>query len=553
MTSNNFKNNLKYNYTNPDQQSMVDKFICILDEYEKNNSYENREFLCYLTSAIYLTYKKLYPQFSIYIPFRTKSDMSCIQNIQKEFNQEKMKNIDSEKPFDDFPIIKDMSGIRIILNDINFSLPSTPESEELFNNPEIKELMGDNDNINSTRNLNNKKKYNRRENFELIHKIDYYIHSPIKNGKEYFELKKELLSRIIAIAPKEFTDERNPDPSFVELYKDIQRKYDYFLETDNFPTNISASQITDLTDLLNDFRSRVDDPLHFAILEKTLPIVFNQPIIKNALQTSYKFEKESKKPNGFQARYDTLFTPFGPIEVQSQSNRAYYTSTKGSSYHSGMAGKSIDIKEFFELVDPNDSNDLSYYLNALDSTSADKMVSPYEIPEFKTEDEKQSFFKTSDGIAFLESERYREMMKHIKFKKEILIGKTSVDANSYLLSTALSLSPYMNVCSSGHTSSTTAAIHHKKVIGEFAEVLRKKDSNTCLRDLIIRRLEQLIEYPPENSNSEAIASINKSLQIIKNHDETARKLPKDISKKNIISYAEKLRNMKKFYPDIEID
>ena len=79
MTNNNFKNNLKYNYANEDQQSMIDKFIGILDEYGKNNSYENREFLCYLTSAIYLTYKKLYPQLSIYIPFRTKSDMSCIK------------------------------------------------------------------------------------------------------------------------------------------------------------------------------------------------------------------------------------------------------------------------------------------------------------------------------------------------------------------------------------------------------------------------------------------------------------------------------------------
>ena len=218
-----------------------------------------------------------------------------------------------------------------------------------------------------------------------------------------------------------------------------------------------------------------------------------------------------------------------------------------------MAGKSIDIKEFFELADLNDTNDLSYYLDALDSTSADEMVSPYEIPEFKTEDEKQSFLKTSDGIAFLESEKYREMMKHIKFKKEILIGNTYVDANSYLLSTALSLSPYMNVCSSGHTSYTTAAIHHKKVIGEFAEILRKKDSNTCLRDLLIRRLEHLIENPPENSNSKAAISINKSLQIIKKHDEIAIKLPKDISNKNIISYAEKLRNIKKSHPSLEID
>ncbi len=543
MTNNNFKNNLKYNYANEDQQSMIDKFIGILDEYGKNNSYENREFLCYLTSAIYLTYKKLYPQLSIYIPFRTKSDMSCIQNIQKEFDQEKMKNIDSKKPFDDFPIIKDMSGIRIVLNDINFSLPSTPESEQLFNDPEIKTLMG---------NSKDDYDYNRRKNFDFVNKVDSYLYSPIKNAKQYFELKMELLDRIIAITPKQFKKERDPYPSFVDLLKDTQRKYQYFLENDSFPTNISVSQITNLKDLINDFRSRIDDSLHFTILEKTLPIVLEQPLIKHALHTSFKHEKDSKKPNGFQARYDTLFTPFGPIEVQSQSNRAYYTSTKGSSYHSGMPGKSIDIKDFFELVDPNDPNDIPYYLDILDSISADKMISPYEIPEFKTENEKESFFKTPKGLAFLESEKYREMMKHIKFKETIQMANCSIDTNSYLLTTALSLSPYMNVCSSGHTSSTTAAIHHKKVIGEFAEVLRKKDSNTCLRDLIIRRLEQLIDNPPELSDSKIAKSIHSSLQIIKQHDEIARKLPKDISIKNILSYAEKLRNIEKSSFDYSI-
>lgn len=540
MTDNNFKDNLKYSrtYTNPDQIDIQEKFMSILDEYQKSNSFENREFLCYLTAAIYLTYRKLYPQLSIYIPFRTKSDMSCIQNIQKEFSKY-IKNTEMQTPFNTFPIIKDMSGLKIVLNDINFSLPSTPESDELFNDPEIKEIMGYDDNEN---------KYSRRKNFELINKIDNYIYSPIKNGKQYFELKKELLDRIIKITPSEFTDERNPYPSFVQLYDDLQRKYDYFTENDSFPTNISTSQISDLTSLLNDFRSRVDDALHFAILRKTLPIVFSQPLIKNALKTSFEYVKEAKKPMGFQAIYDTLLTPFGLIEVQSQSNRAYYNSTKGSSYHSGLAGKSVNIRDLFELVNPDDKHDISFYLDALDSTSADAMVSPYELPEFETEEEMQSFLKTSEGIAFLESEKYREMMKHIQFKSKMKINNTFVNTNSYLLSTALSLSPYMNVCSSGHTSFTTAGIHHKKIIGEFAEVLRKKDSNTCLRDLVIRKLEQLIENPPKDSDID----INSTLQIIKEHDEVATKLPKDISRKNILNYAEKLRIMEKDNSDLDL-
>jgi hypothetical protein len=348
------------------------------------------------------------------------------------------------------------------------------------------------------------------------------------------------------------------------------------LENDSFPTDISPFQISDLQKLLNDFRSRIDDPLHFSILRKTLPVVFESPLVKNVLKTSYKHDKETKKSNGFQAIYSSLYTPFGPVEVQSQSNRAYYVSTKGSAYHSGLAGKDINVRDFFELVDQNDEYDISYYLDTLDNISADKLISSYEIPEFETEQEKEAFFKTPEGITYLESEKYREMIKHIKIKDTLQIlpqnlpseaydsnkkinpekvqeliscGKITpsvVDANSYLFSTALALSPYMNVCSSGHTSFTNAGIHHKKVIGEFAEVLRKKDSNTCLRDLLIRRLEQLIENPKDfDSNLES------SLQIVKMHDEIATKLPKDISKKNIIVYGEKLRNMKKSNPDLD--
>lgn len=561
MANNDFKDRIKY--TNPDQQEVHEKFMFLLDEYQLNNSFENREFLCYLAAAIYLTYKKLYPQLSIYIPFRTKSDISYIKNIQKEFTKY-AKESDLNEPFDLSSITKDISGFRIILNDINFSLPSTSESDELFNDSEIRELLGNND-----KDEKDKNRYNRHENFDFIDQVNDYLQSPFRSGKQYLELKKELLERIIKITPLEFTKERYPDPSFIQLYDELQNKYQYFLENDSFPTNVSVSEITELNDLLNEFRSRIDDQLHFAILKKTIPIVFESPLIKNVLKTSFKWDKESQKPNGFQAYYYTLDTPFGPIEVQAQSNRAYYAATKGSAYHSGMDGKTINVKDFFELVNPNDEHELSYYLDHLDSTSADAMISPYEIPEFKTEQEKQDFLKTPYGIAYLKSEKYREMIQHIQIKenmqilpqylpKEVYdsnkkinaeklqelidcgeIKPMTIDTDQYLFSTALSLSPYMNVCSSSHTSFTSAGIHHKKIIGEFAEVLRKKDCNTCLRDLLIRKLEQLIENP-ENSN-ERLAP---SLEIVKKHDEMATKLPKDISQKNIINYAEKLRNMK---------
>lgn len=551
MAENKFKKNLKY--TNPEQIDLENKMFDLLDEFEKNQSFENREYLCYLAAAIYLTYKELYPRLSIYIPFRTKSDISYIKNIQKEFTNY-MEDIDSKDDFDTSEIIKDISGLKIVLNDINHSLPSSEEFEELFSDPEISELYQFS-----------------CEDHKFADKVDSYLRSPIHNVKEFYEKKIILLAKIIELTPEEFTDERKPKNPFTQLYKDTLYQYTYFLENDNFPTIISEEELSDLTLLSNDFRSRLDDKLHFAILRKTLPVVLNSPLVKNAMQANSKWDKERLKPNGFQAIYYNIDTPFGPVELQAQSNKAYYASTKGSAYHSGLNGKEIDIKNFFELADPNDEHELSYYLDILDNISADKLISPYAIPAFKTEEEKQLFLKTPTGKAFLESEKYREMMKHIKIKQkmqilpdhlpnevydsnhsinsdklqELIANKKvipfRVNTDEYLLSTALSLSPYMNVCGSGHTSYTTAGIHHKKIIGEFAEILRKRDSNTCLRDLLIRKLEQIIDNPPKKCSE----NMRACLQIVKEHDKVANKLPKDISHKNIYSFAEKLRNKNK--------
>ena len=577
MKDNNFKDKIKY--TNPDQQDINNKMMALLNEYQKDNSFKNREFLCYLTAAIFLTYKKQFPQLNIYIPFRTKGDTSFMNNIPKEFSKY-IFDTDSTEPFDTSSITKDISGIKIVLDNINVHLPAKGKSTELLNDPEIKQLLS-----------------NAESNTKLLHEVEEYIQSSIQNGESYFKYKKDILKRIVELTPEEFTKERYPSPSFMELSKTATHNYEYLLENDSFPTSVSESEITDLANLLNDFRCRIHDPLHFAILKKTLPIVFESPLIKNGLKTSFKFDKDPKKDNGFRAIYYTLNTPFGPVEVQAQSNKAYYAATKGSAYHSGIPGKTINVKDFFELVDPNDENDLSYYLNILDSTSADAMISPYEIPEFETEEDKEKFYTTSIGKAFIESESYREMMKHIRIKSKMEIlpehfpleaytftdkklspeehknsikngkiekklddkklseliesGKVkpiTIETNEYLFSTALALSPYMNVCSSSHTSYTNAGILHKKVIGEFAEVLRKKDSNTCLRDMLIRRLEKLIEHNGHlnDVSSKPISSNMKHcLEIVRKHDEISNKLPKDISKKNILSYSERLRIMEK--------
>lgn len=559
MEKNNFKNRIKY--TNNDQIEIYKKMDNLITAYEQINSKENREFLCYLSAAIFLKYKKLFPQLSIHISFRTKSNLSYIKNIQKEFSKYIADN--SSNKWNLFDTIKDLSGFRIVLNDINYSIPTTPELEELYNDEKVKKLI---------------KVINRHN--KIINETNKYLKNPIHSRKKYIELKYKILKNLATITPAEFTKERTPYPSFAELYNEFSTYYRVYTENPDIASlNVSMAELTELKNLLCDLSTRKYDQLHFELLRKTLPIILQDPLINNALQTSSEFCKERFKPNGFQSLYYNLYTPFGIAELQGLSNKAYYASVRGSAYHSGESGKNIDVKDYFELTDPNDTHKLSYYLEILDSFSADSLVSEYELPDFKTDVEKKEFLKTPKGIAYLESKKYHEMIKHIKIKEQLQIlpqnipkkvydinnpekidynklkelinsGEIklkTVNTNEYLFSTALSLSPYINICSAGHTSFTTASIHHKKVVGAFAEILRSKDSNTCLRNILIRRLEQLIEkYRPmfnELDNLNISEQMRNCLKLVKEHNELANILPKDISIRNILLYAEKLRKI----------
>ena len=565
-----FKENLRCNITK-EQEKLTAEMFTLLDEYEKNNSFENREFLCYLTAAIFLVYKEKYPQIAKYLLFRTKSDMSFMKNIQKEF----IKFITSDthsNQFDISAVDKDISGIKFVLDNINYSLPATSESRELFGLPDIKKLRKQS-----------------KDNLDFIDTVEEFISSPIHNSREFYQFQLELLQRIIEVTPKKFKDERFPNRSYEELYEQSQKKYNYYIENDNFPTSLSERDIGYLEVLLNDLRSKVDNNLHFEILNRTLPIVLNDPLIKNTLLTTFKLEKsneQSQKANGFEAIYYTLNTPFGKVEFQAQSNRAYFNATKGSAYHSGIPGKSINVKHFFELVDQNDEHTLDYYLDTLDSISADRIIHENELPQFESEQEKKAYLETSHGKDYINSKLYIDMMKHIKIKDTIdilppylpnsvydkaeinyktprsnwkinekklneliesgEIKLSTVDTNMYFLALALSISPYMNVASSGHSSFTTVGNHNKKIVGEFSEAIRKKDSNTLLRDILVRRLENILENPEEYfdlKDDSQSAYVTRYLDLAKQHEEIASRLPKDIPRKNIIHYGNRLREI----------
>ena len=560
-------------------KDITTSFKELLDKYEQSNSFKNREFLVYLSSAIFLVYKEKFPQIATYLLFRTKSDLSFIDNLKKEYKND---FFDSNENFflNQDAIEKDISGIRLVLDTIKESniSKSNENPSSLFSSPKIAELYKE-----------------VKENYKFKDKVEEYISSAYHGSKEYYSLMLELLRRLKEITPKEFTEENMPDPSYAEYYNSMQKIVNYYENNSesNYPI-ITDEKLQTLKILVSEYSSRIENQFQFEILHYTLPIVLNDPLIKNALQTTFEIEPgkeenngEVRKPNAFQYIYYILNTPFGKIEFQSQSSRAFYVSQKGSAYHSGIPGKSVDVSNFFELVNPNDEKPLDYYLDALDSISADSLAYPSMFPNFENEKEKSKFLESEQGKQFKQTLEVMELKKHIKIKDKIELlppylpdsvytdksKKTVVpaklkaflesanppqelsivDANLYLLTLALSVSPYMNVVSSGHSSFTTASNHNKKIEGEFAEALRKKDANTCLRDMLIDRLKNILQDPKSyfpdvkigplstlNINSTNPNNrpnyIEQCLLIAQQHEKFASKLPKDISKKDIAKY-----------------
>ena len=586
MNKENFKNSIKVDSTAPigEVQKKLNKtFNQLIDTYIQNNSFEHREFLVYLASAIFLVYKEKYPQISTYLLFRTKSDLSFSNNLKKEF-EKSLSNSDELFYFNPDDVEKDISGIRLVIDSIKeFIFSKSPEISDSLNfSPEISKLFQE-----------------VKENYRFKDKVKEYIISSTHGSKEYYSLMLELLRRIKEITPEEFTKENMPEPSFATLYERMKETVFYYENSEsNYPL-ITDEELRKLQNYLSEYSSRVENTIQFAVLHYTLPIVLEDPLIKNTLQTNFEIEPskennngEVRKPNAFQSIYYILNTPFGKIELQSQSNRAYYVSQKGSAYHSGIPGKSVDVSNFFELVNPNDEKPLDYYLDTLDSISADSLTYESMFPSFKNDEEKNKFLESEQGKPYRQTMKIMELKKHIRIKdsidilppylpdsvytdkspKNIVPEKLdkflqssnspqkihSMNVNEYLLSLALLVSPYMNVISSGHSSFTTASNHNKKVVGEFAEALRKKDANTCLRDMLIDRLKDILQNPRsffpdvkikrlsklkmDSPNPEYRPnSIEQCLLVAQKHEEIASKLPKDISKKDIAKYGMKLR------------
>lgn len=543
MNRSDFKSSLQFTNTDiTSQRKEINNYFAELnDQYLKANSLEVKEYCSYLIAAIFLTYKRMYPDLSIYIPFRIKSDNSSIKNYSKELNKSIMEKYDPQKnELDLSGISKDFIAATVVLDHVKTSRKTKTE----YLSPEISRLRKLKEDI-----------------LNFVNKTDDILENELIDEKKYMDLKKDILKRIIDCTYPECINER--DIPYATELSELERLYDTKCENNSFISIITENQIKDLKTLLLDLRSRSSDKLEHEILQETLPTVLSAPLLKNALMVDFKFEKAPKKPNGFVALYYTLKTPYGLIELQAQSNKRYYEAKKGSAFHSGVLGKEVDITSFFELVNPDDVRPLNFYLNKLDNIPADKILSDIEIPEFTSEEEKYKFLNSPDGENYELTLLAKEYMSHIKIKDNLTFTTNTVvksqiynpitdksetiqipienideykdrpiqppitvNTDKYLISLAKSISPFMEICSSGHTSFSTASIHQKDLVGEFTEILRKKDSTSCLSNMLISRLRTFLRNNHDKGyhDSRAIRDL----------------LPRDIAKEDIAQYATKL-------------
>lgn len=503
-----FKDNLKVDELKKYQNFFNEKTTELVDEYCVGNSKDARKYMCYLAAALFLTYKEMYPDLCSYIPFRTKSSNSYIRNINKEFRNQLLKFDGSfdefEQLFNDFKITSDINALTIVLDHIN---PSKPKKNN-YATEEITELY---------------KKGIEAE--ALVNDLDNSLDTVFLSEKEFYEHKIHILKLLSELSFSEFMPER--PMSYEDELNSVEQIYNQKLSENSFYLDATEYQFEDLKMLTDDLRHILYDKYQYLILQETFPKVIQQPIFSHFLKVTSSFGKDARKSNGFAATYYFLETPFGRIEVQLQPSERYFVAKKGSAAHSLLSDKNLNLDELFELANPNDEKPLEYYLEILNKTPVTNIRHDIIKPSFNSIEEEKQFYSSETGKQYRISERLKELQSHIRLKDNVSykhkipntdkFTTSTIPINDIILSLAEFSSPYMNVCSSAHTNFSTASIHHKNLISEFSEVLRRKDSMTCTGDIIIHRLEQIIKNPTLPYQG----------------------LPKELSERDIINYARK--------------
>lgn len=466
------------------------KFLSTINHYHAHNSKEAEEENRDISAALYNAIKKHYPHLNAYVVARIKSMKSTVDNVNKEFTKsifnllpsDFSKGITMEDLENQFSLENantDFSGFTIVLNNTDDVLhfdKTNPKSSEIL-----------------------KIRKTRKQNIIFTHSLENFLteREDFIEHKDLLQIKIDLLMRLRESTYDQCTKEFK-GTSFAKLLQDAIDDYNYLIslppekqQLDD--DNAYFSKLDEIEILLEELRKRIHDKYQTKILEIIIPEILADELLTNDLLIKSKLEKIVVKKNGFYSTYYILITPTGRrIELQVQSYMRFKESKDGSSDHSKLPNKSIDISRFFEPTDPNcEPEQYEYFFNLLNTT-------PITFRNFLNQ--------TSDTLLTFREKNLKRKLKiaeqNIKLKEfSTYISKNDdgtetikqIPIELELLLFAEYVSPKLSSTSSHHTRFTNIAAYNKKsLVSCFKEVLLKSGDLPCLAQELVTKLEEIL-------------------------------------------------------------
>lgn len=477
-----------------------------IDVAIQHTTSESKEEIIDIGSSIYITYKDLFPELDIYIPGRGKSINSSINNIVKETKNSIFNLIPS--------IVKNGLSYSDVENQFNINKAKNDFSAFTIVLTNTDDALHFDKNDSSSKEIYLLRKQ-RANNLSFIHSLENFLDSDTNlSFKELMQIKIELLIRLRGCTYNEcFSEYKNT--SFSKLLEDSIKAYEG-LKTDKSP-NLDTLNITnEIYDLLDELKDRVHDKYQFKLLEITIPEVLNDPLFQNILKVKHQFVKKVIKPNGFVSLYYYLITQDNKIiEVQAQSKKRYKDSKIGSSDHSQLENKELDIEFFFEPTSPEISKQIfENNLKILNNT-------PISLKNFllSSEDTELNPVQTRQKRQLRAAIKSVKLKDFIEFKSEYTDEKGNLISSiykepidKYLPKFAEFHSPKLYAFSSPHTRFNTSisGYNEKSLVTNFREVLLKHDYTSCLAQVLIDKLEEIIPLDKNTISRNGIVKRSKS-------------------------------------------
>ena len=476
----------------------------LIDDYAIHNENISQEYIKNFNASLYESARKEAPECTLFIPDRTKSLRSEQHNMEKEYKAFLKSLIpsnptigisssDVKEQFNVEKIDNDFTGSTIVLTDVNDSIyfeGSTEEEKNLINL--------------------RKEKENRKAK---LYKIQNYLRdNPFISEELYFQIYIDLLEEFQKTTYPECYEERL-DPqdanslTYNEAIEKALKNYWNKVSSESFSTLASPDEMDDLSTIIEQLKLRNDDKFQNAMLDVIIPKILSSSLLqphissneKEALPNldiSWEKTKDSKKPNGFCAKYYKVSLPVGPkgkkidIELQALTKMRYDDSKGGNSDHNKQKGKRPSIEElkmFFELSNPNENPEhLDTYLETLDSY----VFNTIEGLKSKSELSKAEQLALQRVEHARNSIKMRESFPRNGENK----NKTDIPLKTVLIHFAEYWSPKMRVTSSAHQLFERGAkVTANNLIETFSDVLRKQNDLTCLSQILIDKLSEYVQ------------------------------------------------------------